>query len=207
MRKLTVLSALVTALLITNVGCQPGAKREGVRRTKKPPMPQTPFTAENNPTTLAGRGQPDLEDEMRAAAWVFIDGWGGHYTEVDGHPQVQWIIEEPVCSTPTFQVEVYEPLVGEPTDFQCALKTLDTESEADSIYFGIRAKDGTFKAGTAYSLVSPGEDFVIRDPTGGIIDEIGPLAPGRYLLAAGVKSAETQKEALAVTYFTVGAVD
>ena len=75
MRKLTILSALLTALLVINVGCQPGAKREGVSHAKKPkpPMPKTPFTAENNPTTLAGRGQPDLDDLTAAVGALLVE--------------------------------------------------------------------------------------------------------------------------------------
>ncbi len=194
MRKLTTLSVMLCCLFAITTGCKAPA----------PVVPDEPYTASNNPTTLAGRGAPDLEDDKRPAAWVFIDGIGGHFIDVEGRPQVQWVIDGKVCSTPTFQVEVYEDLLGKATDFKCVLKSLDTDDGPGETYFGIAAKEGRFSAGKEYSLVAPGEDFVVRDATHTEINEIGPLAPGEYMLAAGVKNGETGKEALAITYFTVG---
>ena len=195
MRKLTVLTVFTVGFMILSVGCQGPTK-----------LPDAPYTANNNPTTLAGRGAPDLEDGFRPAAWVFVDGLSGNYIEVDGHPHVEWIIDKPVSSTPMFQVEVCEPLLGKPANFSCALKSRDAQDQPTGIYYGIAAKEGKFKVSTEYSLLNPGGSFVIRDATGDVIDEIAPLAPGKYLIAAAVENPDVKK-VLAITYFTVGEGD
>lgn len=193
MRKLTVLSVLTVGLMVVSVGCQAPASK----------LPTAPYTAKNNPTVLAERGMPDLEDEKRPAAWIFVDGYGGRYIEEEGHPHVEWVIGKSVSATPTFQVEVYEPLLGKATDFKCTLWGRDAEGKPTGTYYSFKAKPGTFKAHTEYSMVTPGENFIIRDKVDNIIDEIPALAPGEYLIAAGVGNAEG-KEGLAVSCFTVG---
>ena len=119
---------------------------------------------------------------------------------------MEWIIDKPVSSTPMFQVEVFEPLLGKPANFSCALKSRDAQDQPTGIYYGIAAKEGKFKVSTAYSLLNPGGSFVIRDATGDVIDEIAPLAPGKYLIAAAVENPDVKK-VLAITYFTVGEGD
>ena len=193
MKRFTIFSTLMTGLLIINVGCQITPKKKA----------RVPYTAERNPTVLAARGEPSLEDVMRPAAWVLIDGYEGEYVEVDGNPHVEWVIDAPVSTKPTFRAEAFEPLLGVPTNFQCALKSREEGDQAVGIYYGIAAKEGTFQIGKEYSLVAPGEDFVIRDQLGNVIEEIGELTPGKYLVAAGIKNTETEKEALAITYFTI----
>ncbi|MBU0718367.1 MAG: hypothetical protein KJ749_08980 [Planctomycetes bacterium] len=193
MRKYTVLSALLTVLLIVGLGCGPKSKTR-----------QIEYTAENNPTAKAGRGDPTLDKITQPAAWILIDGYEGRYTEVNGNPQVQWIIDEPVSATPTFRVEGFEPLLGKPTDFSCLLKTIEPPDGVPGIQFGIAANEGTFEAGRDYSLTAPGDDFVIRDPTGATLTDIGPLDPGRYLVAGGLKQTGTDTRVVAITYFTVG---
>lgn len=190
MKRYTIFSILMTGLLVINVGCRTTAKR-------------VPYTAEKNPTAVAGRGEPSLEDVMRPAAWVLIDGNEGRYIELDGHPHVEWVIDEPVSATPTFRAEAFEPLMGVPTHFQCALKSRNEDDESVGVYYGIAAKEGTFEIGKEYSLVSPGKNFVIRDSAGNTIDEIGSLGPGKYMVAAGIKNPEAEKEALAITFFTI----
>ena len=164
---------------------------------------KTAFTAENNPTTLAGRGEPDLGDENRPAAWVYVDGREGRFTERDGQWQMQWVIDQPVSPSPTFRVEVYEPLLGSPRDFRCALQTKES-ADGSMVVYAIRAKEGTFEVGREYSVLKPGGSFVILDKVANTeLKEIPPLSPGTYGMAAGIKNAKTDKDALAVTYFTV----
>lgn len=186
----------------------------GAPTTVKPPAPRTTervkYTSENNPTTRAGRGQPDLLAGDRPAAWLFIDGFEGEYRSEDGKPLLQWFIDGPVSSTPVFRLEVYEPLLGEPRDFQCALQSNDPNNP---MIYAIKAKEGTFQVGQDYSLLRPGENFTILNKlTNEKVSEIPPLPPGPYGLAAGIRRTERDAageitgvvEALAVTYFTVG---
>jgi hypothetical protein len=161
------------------------------------------FTAANNPTTKGGRGAPDLEKPQSPAAWVFIDGKGGKFKEEGGQPLLQWFVEEAACATPHFRVEAFEPLLGVPKDFKAVLRTIESEDGTDLVY-GIAAKEGTFEIGRDYSLLNPGDNFVIRNGmTGDEIKEIAPLPPGKYAIAAGVSNAASGKQSLAVTYFTV----
>ena len=163
------------------------------------------FATEKNPTTFAGRGAPSLEDRNRPAAWIFIDGEIGTFKERDGQPLLQWFIEKPVRSAPSFRVEAFKPLLGSPTDFKCVLQTYDSPDGVQLTY-AIRSRDGTFRTGRDYSLLAPGADFVIVDRIKNeALTEIPPLPPGTYGLAAGVTNIKTGAEALAVTYFTVGA--
>ena len=220
MRRYTIFSILMMGLLIINVGCQTTGK------------PQLPYTAEHNPTVLAGRGEPHPDEYQRPAAWVLIDGYEGHFlcktcdpdtgectyhvedgsddnricANLEGHPQVQFEIDETVSAKPTFRAEVYEPLLGVPHDFNCLLKSRDDEEGSMGLYYAIEAKPGTFEVRKWISLVSPGKDFVIKDLSQAgmnIVEKIPPLPPGKYTLAAGIKNTEKGQEAAAITYFTV----
>lgn len=190
MSKRTILTSAAIGVILLEVGCAPTPTRKV-------------YTTLHNPTTSAGRGEPRLNDEFRPAAWVLIDGKEGRFTEVNGNPQVQWEISDPVSSSPTFRVEALEQMLGKPTVFKCVLRTIEA-SDGSDVTYGIASKDGNFQIGHDYSLLSPGEGFVIRQPpTFDVVDTIRPLAPGRYLIAASVGNPETEKEALAVTYFRV----
>lgn len=165
---------------------------------------QPAFNKENNPTTVAGRGEPSLDDAQRPAAWVFIDGNQGRFSEKDGHKLIQWTIEKPVGDEPKFRVEGFETLLGDARDFKCVLRAVDSSEGTDFLY-GIAAKPGTFETGRDYSLLNPGENFVIRNGwTGDVVKEIAPLASGTYAIAAGLENAKSGKKAAAVTYFKVG---
>ena len=207
MRSKTILSSIVMGLILVGYGCTPGSGRGIKGRVDQPKGAKTwvPYTTENNPTKRDRQRDPDptLQDQFLPAAWVLIDGMEGTFTEVDGNPQLQWIVEEPVSSSPSFRVEAFEPIMGSPTVFRCALRTIEAV-DGSSVTYGIASQDGEFQVGREYSLVSPGNGFVIRTATGDIVDGIGPLAPGRYFLAASVNNPESEKTALAVTSFTVG---
>ena len=126
------------------------------------------------------------------------------FIESNGKPQVEWVIDGFVSSSPTFRVEAYEPLLGTPRDFSC---TLDTVKSADGskIAYSIKAVTGTFKTGHDYPLLRPGKDFVVRNrTTGDVVSEIAPLVTGQYMIAAGVKNLDASTEGVAITYFTVG---
>jgi len=175
-------------------------KRSVTETTFKP----NGYSKTNNPTTAAGRGEPSLEDAQRPAAWVFIDGAPGQFTERDGQKLIQWTIDQPASDAPTFRVEGFEPLIGGARDFKCVLRAVDSTEGTDFMY-GIAAKPGTFQTGKDYSLLNPGGNFVIRNGwTGDVVLEVAPLAPGAYAIAAGLENAKTGKKAAAVTYFTVG---
>lgn len=206
MRSKRILTSALFGLILVGYGCAPnGGGIKGHVDQSKTRKPFVPYTAAHNPTKDADRGDPDpdLQDEFRPAAWVLIDGMEGSFTEVDGHPQVQWIVEGPVSSTPTFRIEAFEPVMGSPTMFKCAIRTIEA-ADGSTVTYGIASDEGAFKVGRDYSLLAPGKGFVIRAPTGDILDRIEPLAPGRYLIAASVENPESDKTALAVTYFTVG---
>lgn len=214
MRKLSVFSIIVVGLSSVGVGCdsppsQGGKPRVAAESPKPAPVSSAKpkaakFTAASNPTTLAGRGQPNLEENARPAAWVYVDGKAGKFTDRNGEPLTQWVVEDPVSSSPTFRVEGYEPLLGNPMDFKCVLQTVES-SEGSNIVYGIAADEGTFTPGRDYPLLIPGENFVIRNGrTGDIVKEIAPLAPGTYAIVGGLENRSTGKRALAVSYFTVG---
>jgi len=217
----TCLAVLIDVGLSASTGCQSSkpAKKERPAPSKsaspaKPAKADSPtksatsakrqtITAANNPTTLGGRGAPDLDDKDRPAAWIYIDGHAGKFKEEGGHPLLQWFTDGTVSTAPTFRVETYEPLLGTPKDFKAVLRAAEA-ADGSNIVYGIAAYDGTFEVGREYSLLNPGESFVVRNgQTGDTVKEIPPLAPGVYALAAGVKNIATGKEALAVTYFTV----
>jgi len=161
------------------------------------------FTAANNPTTMAGRGAPDLDNPQSPAAWVFIDGKGGKFKEEGGQPLLQWFVDDAVGSSPKFRVEAFEPLLGTPRDFKAVLRTIESEDGSDLVY-GIAARDGMFEVGREYSLLNPGDDFVVRNGlTGDEVKEISPLPAGKYAIAAGVTNSASGQQTLAVTYFTV----
>jgi len=173
------------------------------REARKADTKREAITAANNPTTAGGRGAPDLEKTQAPAAWIYVDGKSGKFKEEGGQPLLQWFIDEPVCATPTFRAEAFEPLLGVPKDFKAVLRTVESEDGSDLVY-GIAANDGTFVLGKEYTLLSPGENFMIRNgATGDIIKEIAPLPPGKYAIAGAVSNTSTGKQALAVTYFTV----
>ena len=178
------------------------AEKQSASRLSR--QPRVVLTARNNPTTLAGRGEPSLDDFDRPAAWVYIDGQSGTFIERDGHPQVQWVIDGPIGSSPTFRVEAYEPLLGKPSDFNCVLKTVES-ADGSEVLYAFTAEPGTFRVGREYSLLEPGKSFTIRNNmTGDVVNEIPALMPGTYMMAAGVKNLEASTEGLAITYFTVG---
>ncbi|MFQ5590849.1 MAG: hypothetical protein ACE5HE_06790 [Phycisphaerae bacterium] len=191
MRKRTFLFPLATSVALVMIGCAPTGKRVTI-------------TAEKNPTTLAGRGDPSIDDERCPSAWIYIDGHEGSFIEKDGVPQVQWVIAQPVSTTPTFRVEVLDDLLGTPKDFKCILYPYETTGES-SMGYGIAAEDGAFKIGHDYPLLQPGPEFIIRVAgTDEMLTQIDPLAPGSYLLTAKIENREMGLETLAVTYFTVG---
>ncbi len=162
------------------------------------------YTAKSNPTTDAGRGTPSLGDPERPAAWVLVDGKRGTYREQDGHKQLQWVVEDAVTPSPTFRVEGYQPLLGNPRDFRFILKTVESPTGSD-IAYAVSASKGTFSPGKEYSLLRPGDNFVIRNwTTGDVVREIAPLPAGTYVLAADVRNERAGKATAAVTYFTVG---
>ncbi|MFQ5463292.1 MAG: hypothetical protein ACE5E5_11785 [Phycisphaerae bacterium] len=174
-------------------------------RAAEPDAPAEDLEVVDNPTTAAGRGTPKLDSLLAHAAWIYIDEQEGQYIEKDGQPQIQWTIYGPVSRNPTFRVEAYKPLLGEPHDFQCALQTYESY-DGSSMVYAIKAKAGTFEVGKVYSLLEPGENFTIIDKKARTtVDRIPLLAPGVYGLVGGVSNSETKKEAMAITYFTVGA--
>ncbi len=209
MLKLSVFSMITVGLWSLGVGCnspesQGSKPRTSAESSKSNKATPARFTAANNPTTLAGRGQPSLDENSRPAAWVFVEGKAGKFTDRNGEPQTQWIIDGPVSSTPTFRVEGYEPLLGNPKDFKCVLQAVQA-SDGSTVVYGIAAKEGTFAPGRDYPLLNPGADFTIRNGlTGDIVREIAPLAPGTYAIVGGLENRSTGKRALAVSYFTVG---
>ena len=212
MRKLSVFSMIVFGLTAVGTGCSspPSQGREPRAAAESPkPTPATQskaakFTKANNPTTLAGRGEPNLDEKSRPAAWIYVDGKAGKFTERDGQPLTQWVVEGPVCATPTFRVEGYEPLLGNPMDFRCVFQAVES-SDGSTVVYGIAANEGTFIPGREYPLLNPGDNFIIRNGlTGDIVKEIAPLAPGTYAIVGGLENRSTGKRALAVSYFTVG---
>ena len=214
MRNQSVFSMLVFGVAAVGVGCNSPSDRSSRPRTAEPSKPAAPsavatskankFTAPNNPTALAGRGEPSLEDRDRPAAWVYVDGKAGKFSERDGQRLTQWTVEGTVSPTPTFRVEGYEPLLGAARDFKCVLQAIESPDGSDVVY-GIAANEGTFSPGREYPLLNPGENFVIRNGlTADSVKEIAPLAPGTYAVVGGLENKATGKRALAVTYFTVG---
>lgn len=161
------------------------------------------FDAKTNPTTTDGRGDPSLDDKDRPAAWIFVDGQSGRFVEKAGQKLLQWMIGNPVGSKPTFRVAAFEPLMGSPRDFKCVLKTVES-AEGSYIDYRIAASNGTFEVGRDYPLLRPGNNFTIRNAVSGdVVQEIGPLAPGTYAIAASIRNAESGKEASAVSYFSI----
>lgn len=164
------------------------------------------FTADNNPTTLAGRGEPSLEDHQRPAAWIYIDGRAGEYREENGRKLLQWYTPGTVSPTPTFRLEAYAPLIADPESVLLALEPVIRDGSRVGTAYDIAPKPGTFQLGKTYSLCRPGPGFTVRarrSPT--TIDAIPPLVPGTYMLAASIrKQPGDASGALAVTFFTVG---
>lgn len=198
-------AALASVLLVTAVGCESSNKTiTPVNRTARPAV-KIDVTSAGNPTSRAGRGEPSLDDHFRQAAWIFVDGQAGTFVEKNGDPQVSWIIEKPVSSTPTIRVEAYAPLLGTPRDFAAVLYRMKEGGATTGPSYAIRANDGRLEIGREFSLLTPGHDFSIRNlATGDVVAEIAPLSPGTYRIVAGVKNLSMAVEGLAVTQFTVG---
>lgn len=204
MRKIELANVVLSTLLAVVIGCGQGEKSPQMTAKTETPDAKAATTPEDNPTTRAGRGEPTLDQPDRLPAWIYVDGEEGQFIERNGVPQVQWVIRTPVSRNPTFHVEVYEPLLGNPKDFLCALQT-DESFDGSSVIYAIRAKEGKFEVGKEYSLLKPGDDWIILDKTTDEeISQIPLLSPGTYAIAATVRNSETQKEGLAVTFFTVG---
>lgn len=201
----TILLASTFAATYLLGGCSgnDGETKRGTTKSRSSSSaPRVRFTASNNPTTLDGRGEPSLEDQNRPAAWIFVDGKSGRFVEKNGEPMMQWIIDEPVSPTPTFRVEVYEPLLGKADGFKSLLQS-STQAEEDKPTYAIRA-ESAFAPGREYSLTKPGEEFIILTyPAGDLVSEIAPLEPGQYAFAATIENTSADKETLAITYFTV----
>lgn len=187
---------------------QPSAPIKPVEPTK----PAEPAAIVDNPTTSAGRGAPDLEDPARPAAWLYIDGYAGHFIDKDGRPQIQWIVEEPVVTQPTLRLEVYKPLLGTPTTVRLFLQDVPDEETGEfagpPIRYAFASEEGAFQIGREYELCNLGEDFIIRkDPKTAdemIVERIPPLPPGPYLIAAAIEVENAKEQrGLAITYFTV----
>lgn len=161
------------------------------------------FTKENNPTALAKRGEPSLTDQFRPAAWIFIDGKDGRFTDKDGQRHLEWVIEQPVSASPTFRVEVYEPLLGQADEFSAVIETI-AAADGSKVRYGLSAPAGSMQFGKDYNLLNPGPEFALKNlDTKDRIAEIAPLPAGRYLIAAGIKNTKTDAKTAAVTYFTV----
>jgi len=196
MRTVRFFSITVFIALGSWVGCAHADKAKPLA-----PVKPVKITAQSNPTTDGGRGTPSLDDFFRPAAWIHVDGQAGMFSSERGKPKLEWEIKVPVGASPTFRVEVFEPLLGNPKDFSCTLETIKGSGKTA---YAISSKEGKFSSETEYSLLKPGNDFVIRNRNSGdVVREIAPLEPGTYVIAAGIKNAKTGKEALAVTYFTV----
>ncbi len=166
------------------------------------PAALTAATARDNPTTKAGRGEPSLDDAKRPAAWVYMAGREGKFGAKDGRPH--WVIDGVIDPTPTFRIEVFEPLLGTPRDVNVILDSVELDA-GGKVGYAFAAKPGTFQPGREYSLLRPGESFVIRNrQSGDVVSELLPLEPGSYVLMAAVKNLQTGKEALAITSFRVG---
>ena len=201
----------VSGLFIIGAGCastdssaSTGHTKSGQYHRGQKVVKRAAFTPVDNPTATAGRGEPDLEDVFRPAAWIYLDNTGGTFVERDGFPQVQWMTEKGVSATPTFRVEALDSLLGNPTGFACTLDTVEAD-DGSRIAYAIRAEKGSFVAGRSYSLLRPGSNFTIRNRNSNdVVSEISPLAPGTYLIAAKVENVETGQAGLAITHFTVG---
>ena len=207
MRKLTVLGTSLLLLMACLTACRSSQPAKDVATEPTGAADRqvrAELTPENNPTTLAGRGEPSLDDPVRPAAWIYVDGLSGRFAEREGNPQLEWVIDDPVGSTPTFRVESYGPLLGTPRNFRYLLKTVDSV-DGSEVAYAVAAVKKTFVTGREYPLLDPGDNFIIRNwSTGDILRRIAPLAPGTYLMAGGVTNSSTGTEAAAVTYFTVG---
>jgi len=200
-------AALVTGCVFF-VGCQSGGgthatgDRQG-HPDRRGAQPKPVYTVSHNPTTLAGRGTPSLDDQFRPAAWILVDGHEGQYTAVDGHPHLEWVIGKHVSTTPTFRVEVFPPLLGKPDGFKAVLQSIQTQ-DGTSLVYGIAADAGSFTPGATYNLLNPGPNFTIRNlMTGDVVQKIGALPPGKYAFAGGIRNEQTGAETPAVTFFTV----
>jgi hypothetical protein len=210
MRTSTIIGTFVVVTVALGAGCRSGKDDAGMSRDVRPQGHREPekkpvvYTASNNPTTLAGRGLPTLDDQFRPAAWILIDGLEGRYVEVNGNPHLEWVIDRPVSATPEFRVEVFKPLLGAPDGFKAVLQSIATVDGSRHVY-GLAADSGVFRPGQCYSLTNPGSGFTLRNlMTGEVVRSIGPLPPGRYAFAGGIRNSDTGAETPAVTFFTVG---
>lgn len=197
------LSCLVvtTAGVLLMAGCRGDGGPAGSRMRVR-------YTAEQNPTMAAGRGMPSLDSEMQPAAWILIDGKEGGFrtSEKTGRPLLEWFIEEPVSSTPTFTLAVFRPLLGDDVDANFVLEQTSTVDEsAAPARYALAGREGVFEAGRTYSLSEPEEALIVRNLADGqIVESIGPLPPGEYLLAGSIRYNELGNTVLAATKFRVG---
>ena len=219
---LSITASVLTALLLCT-GCESPAPKKSDSPTKAKqgatPSPKKDtqstsagqsksgarlvFTKENNPTSLAKRGEPSLTDQFRPAAWIYLDGKDGSFTDKDGQRHLEWVIEQPVSNAPTFRVEVYEPLLGGADEFSAVIETI-AAADGTTVRYGLSAPAGVLQFGKDYNLLSPGPEFALKNlDTKDRIAEIAPLPAGRYLIAAGIKNTKTDAKTAAVTYFTV----
>ncbi len=193
----------ITTVTVKPVNSEKSAAAEKKAEARAGSAKRMSFTADNNPTTKGGRGAPDLDNPQSPSAWVFLDGKAGKFKEEGGQKLLQWFIDDSVTASPKFRVEAFEPLLGTPKDFKAVLRTIEAIDGSDLVY-GIAAKEGTFEIGREYSLLNPGENFVIRNGlTGDEVKEIAPLPSGKYAIAGAVVNSASGKQTLAVTYFTV----
>lgn len=207
--------AMGTLVLFAVAGCDSGKKKgasgggspKGGTYAASPAAPKSKrviFTTDNNPTKAAQRGEPSLDDHFRPAAWILMDGREGRYVDVDGSPQLQWMIDSTVKPTPTFRVEVFEPLLGNPTEFSLVVQSRDV-TDGVRLSYAIKAKDGTFEFGRDYPLNKPGPNFEVRNlNSGDVIQEIAPFPPGQYIIAGAIKNTKSGAGTAAVTAFSVG---
>jgi hypothetical protein len=165
-----------------------------------------PADVKPNYTTDSGRGAPSLADQHRPAAWILIDGQEGEFVDREGLPMLQWVINEPVCQTPTFEVVVYEDLVGELADLKFLLESIELVEPGLKVKWAMRALPGfTPEAGVEYSLTAPGANWGLRDMIQKVERaEADPLPPGRYMICAAVRGTKSMETGcLACSEFTV----
>ena len=82
MRKLTYCGTSLLLLTVCFTACksgQPAGDAAGEPIGTADRQVRTEMTPENNPTTLAGRGEPSLDEPERPAAWIYVDGRSGRF--------------------------------------------------------------------------------------------------------------------------------
>lgn len=178
-------------------------KADAAKPESKKPAARKP-TMEENPTVDSGRGTPTLDALHAPAAWIYIDRNAGEFIEENGRPQIQWVVYDPVSRNPSFRVDCLSELLGEADEFRCVFSTHES-FDGTSVLYTIQSRKGRFKPGKEYALLEPGEDFEVMDQkTGKKVERVPLLAPGIYRMVGSVKNTKTNKEALAISQFTVG---